>query len=149
PIGADGRLGAATARLQHEGRGPNAERQDGPHAHSVNLDASGRLAFVADLGTDRLAVYRYDAEQGTLSPHEPPAAPLPPGSGPRHFTFHPDGRHAYVINELTSTVTAFDYDAAKGALTAVQTVPTLPAGFTGPNTTAEVVVRPDGRFLYG
>lgn len=149
PVGDDGRLGAATARVQHEGKGPNAERQDGPHAHSVNLDASGRFAFVADLGTDRLAVYRYDGAKGTLAPHDPPAAVLPPGAGPRHFAFHPDGRHAYVINELDGTVTVFDYDAARGTLASRQTVPTLPAGFTGANTTAEIVVRPDGRFVYG
>jgi 6-phosphogluconolactonase len=149
PVGADGRLGTATARVQHEGKGPNAERQDGPHAHSVNLDGAGRFAFVADLGTDRLAVYRYDDAKGTLAPNVPPAAVLPPGAGPRHFAFHPDGRHAYVINELDSTIAVFDYDAARGALAPTQTAPTLPAGFTGPNTTAEVVVRPDGRFVYG
>jgi 6-phosphogluconolactonase len=148
PIGTDGRLGAATARIQHEGHGPNAERQEGPHAHSVHLDADNRFALVADLGSDRVAVYRFDAQKGTLTANEPAAGVLPPGSGPRHFAFHPDGRHAYVINELNATVTVFDYDPAKGALAPQQTVPTLPAGFTGANTTAEVVVRPDGRFVY-
>jgi 6-phosphogluconolactonase len=149
PIGADGRLGAATARIQHQGQGVNPQRQEGPHAHSVTLDAAGRFAFVADLGTDRLAVYRFDAAQGTLTPHQPPAAALAPGAGPRHFTFHPDGRRAYLINELHSTITAFDYDAAAGTLVERQTLPTLPAGVDVVNFTAEVAVHPGGKFLYG
>jgi len=149
PIGADGRLGAATARIQHEGKSVNPERQEGPHAHSVTLDPANRFAFVADLGTDKLAVYRYDGAKGTLTPHQPPAVTLAPGAGPRHFTFHPGGRHAYVINELLSTVTTFDYDAAAGKLTERQTLTTLPAGAAGINTTAEVVVHPNGKLLYG
>jgi 6-phosphogluconolactonase len=150
PIGADGRLGPASARIQHQGKGANPERQEGPHAHSVTLDPANRFAFVADLGTDKLAVYRYDGAKGTLTPHDPAAVSLAPGSGPRHFTFHPGGRHAYLINELLSTVTAFDYDAAAGKLTERQTVPTLPSGVAAAsNTTAEVVVHPNGKLLYG
>jgi 6-phosphogluconolactonase len=148
PIGADGRLGAATARVQHQGKSVNAERQEGPHAHSVVLDPANRFAFVADLGIDKLNVYRFDAAGGTLTPHQPPAAVLAPGSGPRHFTFHPDGRHAFVINELLSTVTAFAYDAEKGTLTERQSITTLPSGVTETNLTAEVVVHPNGRLLY-
>ena len=147
PIGADGRLGAASARVQHEGKSVNAERQEGPHAHSVVLDAANRFAFVADLGTDQVAAYRFDAGKGTLAPHR--GAVLAPGSGPRHFTFHPDGRQAFVINELLSTITAFVYDPEAGALAARQTVRTLPEGFTDKSFTAEVAVHPSGRFLYG
>jgi 6-phosphogluconolactonase len=149
PIGADGRLGAATARIQHQGKGPNAERQEGPHAHSVTLDPANRFALVADLGIDAVAVYRFDGAKGTLTAHQPPRAALAPGSGPRHLAFHPDGRRAYVINELLSTITTFDYDAESGRLAERQTVGTLPAGFSGASFTAEVVVHPGGRFVYG
>jgi 6-phosphogluconolactonase len=147
PVASDGRLGAASAVVQH--KGPNPARDAEPHAHSVHLDAANRFAFVADLGLDKVFVYSFDPAKGTLAPHTPPAAPLATGAGPRHFTFDRAGRHAYVINELNSTVTAFDYDAAKGTLTEIQTVPTLPADFTEKNSTAEVVLSPDGRFLYG
>jgi 6-phosphogluconolactonase len=94
-------------------------------------------------------IYRFDGGKGTLTPNEPPAANIAPGSGPRHFAFHPDGRHAYVINELGNTVTALNYDPDKGALTELQTVTTLPKGFQGMSYTAEVVVHPSGKFLYG
>ncbi len=149
PIGADGRLGAATSIVKHRGSGPNKERQEAPHAHSIDLDAAGRFALVSDLGTDRVLVYRFDPARGTLTPNAPAAARLAPGSGPRHFTLHPDGRHGYAIDELKSTVTAFTYDGTNGTLEEIQTVPTLPAGFTGANDTAEVAVSPDGKFLYG
>jgi 6-phosphogluconolactonase len=149
PIQPDGRLGAATAFVQHQGASVNPQRQAGPHAHSVNLDAANRFAFVADLGLDKVLVYRFDAAQGTLTPNDPPAAALKPGAGPRHFAFHPSGRYAYVINELQSTVTAFNYDAQRGALSELQTVSTLPEGFAGNNSTAEVQVHRSGKFLYG
>jgi 6-phosphogluconolactonase len=148
-IGADGRLAEPSCVVQHHGSGPDRERQEGPHAHSVNLDAAGRFAFVADLGLDRVLVYRFDAEKGVLTPNDPPAGVVAPGAGPRHFVFHPNGRFAYVINEMASTVTAFAYDAARGALTEVQTVPTLPPDFGDENSTAEIAVHPTGRFLYG
>ncbi len=149
PIGADGRLAPASCTVRNEGKGPNARRQEGPHAHSINLDAANRFAFLADLGLDRIFIYRYDGAAGTLAPNNPPAGVCAPGAGPRHFSFHPNGTFAYVINELLCTVTAFAYDAAKGSLAEVQTVPTLPEGFSGSNTTAEVQLTPDGRFLYG
>jgi 6-phosphogluconolactonase len=113
------------------------------------LDAANRIAFAADLGLDRVLIYQFDANQGLLVPNDPPAGLVPPGSGPRHFAFHPDGRHAYVINELTSTVTAFRYDPGTGALEALQTLSTLPAEYTKTNSTAELVVHPSGKFLYG
>ncbi len=149
PIGEDGRLGDATAFIQHKGSSVNPQRQQGPHAHSINLDAANRFAFVADLGLDKVLVYRFDPAAGTLEPNDPPAASIAPGSGPRHFAFHPSGRFAYVINELSSTVTAFAYDAERGTLQTLQTVSTLPEDFDGKSTTAEVQVHPSGKFLYG
>ena len=149
PIGPDGALGGPSDVEQHRGSGPDPRRQDGPHAHSINLDQSGRYAVAADLGLDRLFVYRFDPEAGTLTANDPPSAAVEAGAGPRHFAFHPDGRHAYVINEMASTVTALDYDAERGTLTPSETVSTLPEGFDGSNTTADVHVHPSGRFLYG
>jgi 6-phosphogluconolactonase len=149
PIGEDGKLGEATGFVQHTGSsGVNKQRQEAPHAHSINLDEANRYAFVADLGQDKVLVYKYDSAKGTLTPNDPPAAELPPGSGPRHFAFSPDGKYAYVNGELDSTVTAFSYDARRGVLTKVGTVSTLPKDFKGNNTTAEVVVHPSGKFVY-
>jgi 6-phosphogluconolactonase len=147
PIEADGRLRPASSVQAHQGSGPNKGRQEKPHAHGIYLDATERFAFSPDLGADRIFVYRFDAAKGTLEPHG--AATLEPGSGPRHAAFHPTGKYLYAINELLSTVTAFTYDAEEGALTPLQTVTTLPAGFSGTSWTAEVEVSPDGRFVYG
>jgi len=149
PIQDDGRLGEATSFVQHQGSSVNPKRQAGPHAHSINLDAANRFAFVADLGLDKVLIYRFDAGRGLLTPNAPPSVSLEPGAGPRHFAFHPSGRYAYVINELHSTVTAFGYNAQRGTLEPLQTISTLPEGFSGSNTTAEVQVHPSGRFLYG
>jgi 6-phosphogluconolactonase len=149
PIRDDGRLGEATSFVEHEGSSVNPRRQRGPHAHVVELDAANRFAFVADLGLDKILIYRFDADRGQLTPNDPPWARVTPGAGPRHLAFHPGGRFAYVINELDSTVTAFGYDADRGALDTLETVSTLPEGFEGQNTTAEIVVHPSGRFLYG
>ncbi len=149
PIGDDGRLKEATSFIQHEGSSVDPRRQKEPHAHSVNLDAAGRFAFVADLGLDKIMVYRLDAAAGKLTPNNPPSAAVASGAGPRHFAFHPGGRFAYVINELNSTVTAFAYDADRGALAIIQTVSTLPAGFSDVNYPAEIQVHPSGKFVYG
>jgi 6-phosphogluconolactonase len=149
PIRADGRVGEPTTFIQHVGKSVDPGRQEGPHAHSINTDAAGRFAFVADLGLDQVLVYRLDAAAGTLTPHVPPAASVTPGQGPRHFAFRPDGRFAYVINEMGNTVTAFGYDRDAGTLTTIQSVPTLPEGFSGTSHTAEVQVHPSGKFLYG
>ena len=146
----DGALGTAGSFLQHQGSSVNPRRQEGPHAHGIYLDAANRFVFVPDLGLDRVMIYRFDADQSSLTPIDPPAfAAVKPGAGPRHFAFHPNRRFAYVISELDSTVTTFGYDAASGRLTAVQTVPTLPTAFEGQSTTAEIAVHPNGRFLYG
>ncbi len=145
----DGRLGERTAFVQHKGKGSDPGRQEAPHAHSINLDAANRFAFVADLGLDQVFVYRFDPDKGTLEKNDPPSAAVAPKSGPRHFAFHPDGRHAYVINEMANTVTAMDYDAEHGVLKPIQTVSTLPEGYKKPTWTAEVQVHPSGKFLYG
>jgi 6-phosphogluconolactonase len=149
PIGRDGRLGAPTSFARHTGSSVNPRRQQEPHAHTIQLDPANRFAVAADLGADKLFLYRFDGRRGTLSPHDPPHVALPPGSGPRHFAFRPDGRFAWGINELLSTLTVFRYEARRGTLTPMQTVSTLPPDFTGNNTTAEVVVHPSGRFVYG
>ena len=149
PIGPDGKLRPHASVIQHEGSSVNKRRQGGPHAHSINLDSANRFAIAADLGADKVFVYRFDPARGTLKPHAPPATRLAPGAGPRHFAFHPNEKFAYVINELDSTVTAFAFDAKKGTLAKLSIVSTLPADFKGHNTTAEVQVHPSGKFLYG
>ena len=149
PIGGDGALGEAASFFQHEGSSVNPERQEGPHAHSINLDASNRFAFVPDLGADRVMFYRFDADTGRLEPNDPAYVESEPGAGPRHFDFHPDGRRAYVINELGSTVTAYDYDAEAGTLSPIHTVSTLPEGYEGDTTCSDIHVTADGRFVYG
>ena len=148
PIKDDGSVGEATAFIQHTGSSVNPQRQKEPHAHSANLDAANKFAFVADLGLDKVMVYRFDAEKGSLTPNEPAFAKVTPGGGPRHFAFRPDGKSAYVCNEITSKVTAFNYDSSKGVLTETQTISTLPEGWTGNTSTAEIQVHPSGRFVY-
>ena len=154
PIGDDGGLEPLSCFIQHEGAsGVNPARQDGAHAHSINPDADNRFAYVPDLGQDRIIIYRLDAENGTLAPADAPYAEAAPGAGPRHFAFHPDrlpdGHRAYAINELASTITAFNWDAGAGTLTATQTISTLPPGFARANTTADIHVHPSGKFVYG
>ena len=145
----NGGLTAAVSFIQHTGSSADAGRQKEPHAHSVNIDPANRFAFVADLGLDKVLVYKLDADRATLFPNDPPSTHVDPGSGPRHFAFRPDGRFAYVINEMKSTITALQYHPAIGTLGAFQSVSTLPADFTGGNSTAEIVVHPSGKFLYG
>lgn len=144
-----GHLGAPVDMVQHLGSSVNPERQKGPHAHGVVLDGNNRFVFVPDLGLDRIMIYRFDSGSGKLSANSEPAAKLKPGAGPRHFAFHHNGRWAYVINELDSTVTAFAYDSARGILKESQTISTIPGDFSGQNSCAEIEVAPDGRFLYG
>jgi len=149
PVGTDGVLAPAVSVVQHEGRGADPKRQEGPHAHQVLFTADNRFLIVADLGLDRLVVYRFDDATGALARHEPAGVSLPAGAGPRHIAFHPDGSRAYVINELSSTITTLRWDARAGAFDAGRSVSTLPPGFAGSNTTAEIEIHPGGRFLYG
>lgn len=149
PIRSDGGLLPVSARVQHSGSGKDLSRQEGPHAHSVNLSPDGRFLLVPDLGLDKVMVYRFDSVTGSLETNDPPFAKVSAGSGPRHLSFHPKGRHVYLINELSSTLTVFAYDAGRGSMREVETISTLPPGFSDKNTTAEVAVHPDGQFVYG
>ena len=149
PIKSDGTLAEASCAIRHEGHSVNPGRQKEPHAHSINLDPANHFAFAADLGTDKVYVYKFDGATGKLTPNDPPAADIAPGSGPRHFAFHPGGKYAYVIDELANTVVAFRYDAEKGILHTIQTITTVPEGFKDNSYTAEVVIHPSGKFLYG
>jgi 6-phosphogluconolactonase len=148
PIDADGKLREATSVIEDKGKGADAERQEGPHAHSLNPSPDNRFAIGADLGLDKLFIFKLDPANATLTPNDPPYAEVKPGSGPRHFAFHPAGKFAYVTNEMASTVTAFTWDGARGVLHELQTISTLPADFKGENTTAEIQVHPSGKFLY-
>lgn len=151
PVEKDGRLGASVDLAQHTGIGPNKDRQEAAHAHSITLDRNNRFAFAADLGIDKLMIYRFDDQTGKLTPNATQAFfQSKPGAGPRHFSFHPNGKFAFLINELDLTVTSLAYDETAGTLKEIQTVPTMPAGVsTAGVTTADIHVSPDGRFLYG
>lgn len=151
PVLKDGRLGGMATFVQHTGHGTNPKRQEGPHAHSIDMSPDNRFAIVDDLGLDQTLVYRF-GDSASLTPDRrliyTRMAKANDGAGPRHFAFHPNGKFGYVINEMQSTVTAFGYDAADGALHPLQTVSTLPKDFVKENTAAEVEVDPSGEFLY-
>jgi 6-phosphogluconolactonase len=149
PVGEDGRLGETSDFVQHNGSGPNHERQEKAHAHWIDLSPDNRFALNADLGLDEVFVYKFNASKGKLTPNDPPFAKVDPGAGPRHLAFHPNGKFAYVIDEMKSTVATFSYKASAGTLHELQVVPTLPKDFSGESTTAEVVIHPNGKFLYG
>ncbi len=160
PVLPDGRLGAATDVKTDAGKVGPARAASAPpgsfafsghdrtHAHMIQADPSGRFVLHADLGLDKIFVWKFDAAKGVLTPNDPPAVSLPPGDGPRHFHFHPNGKWFYSVQEEGSTVVLFDYDAGAGKLTARQTVSTLPPGFAGSNFCSEVLVSADGRFVY-
>jgi 6-phosphogluconolactonase len=149
PVRRDGSLGEASDFIQHLGSSIDPVRQKGPHAHSVTLDKANRFAFVPDLGLDRLMVYRIDKSRGMLEPNAVPWIKVKPGAGPRHVAFHPNGKLAFLINELDSTVAALAYDARTGVFEELQVVPTLPPDFHDPSACADVQVSPSGAFLYG
>ncbi len=144
----DGGIGDWTAFDQHTGRSVNPQRQTKPYAHSIVTSPDNRFALVPDLGVDKVYVYRFDARDGSLQPNTPAAVALAPGSGPRHIRFHPNGRWVYLVSEIASTVTAFNWDAAAGTLAPFQVISALPAGFKGESASAEMEIRPDGKFLY-
>jgi len=146
----DGSIGAMTDLFQSvgNGTGPNPDRQEGPHAHQILTDLDARHVFGVDLGADKVNAWNLNVGSGKLVPNTVPFAPVASGSGPRHMAFHPDRQHAYVLDELASTITAFDYDPARGAFVWLQTLSTLPEGFEGTNTTAEIRIHPSGQFLY-
>jgi len=160
PIVEDGRLGDASDIQRDSGKvGPtratNAPKgsfalsgHDHTHAHMIQADPSGRFVLHVDLGLDRIFVWKFDDKKGRLTPNDPAAISLPPGDGPRHFHFHPNGRWLYSIQEEGSTIVRFDYDAKAGRLTSRQTLSTLPSGFAGSNFCSEILVSADGRFVY-
>jgi 6-phosphogluconolactonase len=160
PILSDGRLGAATAIKSDAGKIGTTKATNAPpgsfavsghdrtHAHMIQADPSGHFVLHVDLGLDKIFVWNFDEQKGLLTPSEPPAVSLPPGDGPRHFHFHPNGRWFYSIQEEGSTIVLFDYDAEAGRLAPRQTISTLPPGFAGTNFCSEILVSGDGRFVY-
>jgi 6-phosphogluconolactonase len=147
-LASDGSLGERTAFVQHTGSGVNPQRQMHAFAHSIRVDPTNRFVLVADLGLDKLFVYKFNAADGSLAPNDPPFARSAPGSGARHVVFHPNGRWVYLITEMGSTITLFDWDTRRGALSEVQTVSTLPKDFQGKSACSEIMVHPNGRFVY-
>lgn len=160
PILQDGRLGAATdikndvgtigpTKATHAPPGSFAfSGHDRTHAHMIQADPSGLFVLHADVGLDKIFIWKFDEQKGVLTPNDPPAVSLPPGEGPRHFHFHPDGKWFYSIQEEGSTIVLFDYDSTTGRLTSRQTISSLPLGFEGSNFCSEILVSTDGRFVY-
>jgi 6-phosphogluconolactonase (cycloisomerase 2 family) len=160
PIRSNGELGAATDVKEdagavgptHAASGPPGSfaisGHDRPHAHMIQADHTGRFVLASDLGLDQILIWKFDIQKGTLTANHPASVSLPPGDGPRHFAFHPNGQWLYSLQEEASTLALFDFDAARGTLTPRQTISTLPEGFTGTNFTSEVIVSPDGRFVH-
>jgi 6-phosphogluconolactonase len=146
PVKPDGQLGEATAFVQHHGSGVNKDRQQGPHAHMVQISPDNRFALVADLGIDQILIYPFDARKGTLG--EGHAVKITAGSGPRHLIFDASGKFLYLINELSSTINVFSYSANDGSLAELQTISSFPKGFAGKSTAAEISFHPSGKFLY-
>jgi 6-phosphogluconolactonase len=147
PVQADGKVGAPLQTVQHTGSSVNKSRQEKPHVHCVEFSKDNQYLYVPDLGIDKVGIYKYDPNSPLLLQEGNPSyVPLPPGSGPRHITFHPNGKWAYLIHELDGKVTVFKYDAGK--LTPIQTISTLPATFKGNISGADIHISPDGKFLY-
>ena len=149
PVKEDGSLGEAASFFQHAGSSVNPARQKEPHAHCIVVSPDNKYAFAADLGLDQVLCYKLDSKQGKITANDPPFARTPAGAGPRHLTFHPNGKKVYVINELLNSVTLFDYDSTKGSLREEQTISTLPSDFKGTSYCADLKITPDGKYLYG
>ena len=148
PISEDGSLKPVSCNIQHEGSSIDKSRQGAPHAHSINISSDNKFAYAADLGLDKIMIYKLDAETHTLTPASQPAALVTPGGGPRHFAIHPSSKFAYTNNEITMVVTGFSRNPEDGSLKAIQEISTIPAGFDGRKSTAECLVHPSGKFLY-
>jgi 6-phosphogluconolactonase len=148
PLQPDGQLGASSEFIQHEGHGPNPKRQEKAHAHSIQMEPGNRLALVADLGLDQVRLYRLNLQTGMLVLADPGAFSLHPGAGPRHLDFHPNGKWLYVVNELDSTLAAFEVDFQNGVYRPIHTASALPEGYGGEKWAADVHVHPDGRWVY-
>jgi len=149
PLAENGEVQPMSGFIQDQGSSINKDRQEGPHAHCLVAGPKDKFAYGCDLGLDKVIIFKFDPSHGTLVPAEPPFAQTQPGAGPRHIAFHPNGRWAFVINEMGSSLTSFRCDRSSGALQEIQTVSTLPEGFSGQNTCAEVAVHPSGKFVYG
>lgn len=148
PIGSDGLLGRQTSLIQDSGSSVNPDRQAGPHAHFIHATIDNKFVMTADLGIDKVLIHRFDANTGLLTPADSGYVKLEPGSGPRHIAFSPSGKFIYVLNELTSTITTFLYEAETGKMQMKMTLSTLPKNFAGNNSAAEIVVDTKGKFLY-
>lgn len=145
----DGSLGETVDVVQHSGSSVNKQRQEAPHAHSINLDSSNKFVVAADLGIDKLMLYNFNVENGKLIPARQKHVEAKPGAGPRHFAFHPNGKNAFVINELDSTITGLRFDQKYFSLEPIQTIPTLPKNYKGENTCADIHIHQNGKFVYG
>ena len=148
PIGTDGKLGQAVSFIQETGKGPDKERQGAPHGHAVMLSKNNKFALAADLGTDKVMIFKLDAANGKITPSDPAFGSVKPGSGPRHIAIAPDQKHIYVQNEMVSTVSTMEFDAEKGTLKELAQVSALPADFKGNNSGAEIQISADGKFVY-
>jgi 6-phosphogluconolactonase len=148
PIESGGRLGEATEFIQHKGSGPNRDRQTAPHPHWVGFLPKSNLVLVTDLGIDTIAIYNFDSKKGTLTVGNPAFMTIPPGSGPRHAVMHPNGKFFYVNTELTSFITEYYFEAEMKRFTAINTVSTLPEGFKGESTGAEIAIDAKGKYVY-
>ncbi|MBP88864.1 MAG: 6-phosphogluconolactonase [Planctomycetaceae bacterium] len=149
PVQQDGSLGKAASFIQHAGSSVNPGRQEGPHAHCIVVSPDNRFVYAADLGLDQVLGYRLNATGAKITANRQPFVRTLPGAGPRHLTFHPNGKHVYVINELHNSVSLFDYDSETGILIERQTTSTLPDDFDGTSHCADLKITPNGRFLYG
>lgn len=148
PIKADGTLGAPASVIQHTGSSVNADRQAGPHAHFICPSPDNRFVLVCDLGLDKVLAYKLNSGNATLAPADPPFVKIAPGSGPRHLVFSADRKFVYVISEMGGSITTLSYDLKTAAMKTLPPISTLPATFTGNNTSAEIAIHPSGKFLY-
>jgi 6-phosphogluconolactonase len=149
PVMPDGKLGEAASFIQEQGSSVNKQRQSAPHGHSVVVTKNNKFVLSGDLGTDKVRIFKLDPATARITPNTPDSAPVKPGSGPRHLAISPDQKHVYVISEMASTITTFDFNANTGAMKEIGTVSTLPDDFKGKSTTAEIMIDAKGQYLYG